>query len=122
KLYGEAQSGGHRIGWDLSYAGSEPTLFLLPLGLYDAPLPKAKSLVDLPLAVYDGAITVDGKTMDIRGWTGSQNHNWGSKHTDQYAWGQVAGFDNAHESFLELASARIQVGPMLTPVITPIVL
>ena len=33
-------------------------------------------------------------------WIGSQNHNWGRKHTDSYAWGQVAGFDDAPQTFL----------------------
>ena len=54
---------------------------------------------------------------------GSQNHNWGRQHTDRYAWGQVAGFDDGHdESFLEVASAKLKVGPLWTPWITPIVL
>ncbi|HSC00027.1 MAG TPA: hypothetical protein VLE45_08935, partial [Burkholderiaceae bacterium] len=50
-------------------------------------------------------------------------HNWGRQHTDRYAWGQVAGFDGDHgESFLEVASAKLKLGPWWTPWITPIVL
>jgi len=60
--------------------------------------------------------------VEITDWVGSQNHNWGSRHTDLYAWGQVAGFDNLRESFLELATARLRVGPLWTPPVTPIVL
>jgi hypothetical protein len=48
-------------------------------------------------------------------WVGSQNHNWGSKHTDRYSWGQVAGFDAHPESFLEVATARLKLGPLWTP-------
>ena len=55
-------------------------------------------------------------------WVGSQNHNWGSKHTDQYAWGQVAGFDNAEDEFLECVTARLKVGPFWTPWLTNVVL
>ena len=46
-------------------------------------------------------IDVDGVSHAVDGWVGSQNHNWGRKHTDRYAWGQVAGFDDAPGSFLE---------------------
>jgi hypothetical protein len=95
---------------------------LLPESLYDAPFPKAKALVGSPMAVFEGTLEVDGTKVVIDGWTGSQNHNWGSKHTDEYAWGQVAGFDDAPETFLELSTARVHLGPLKTPWMTPIVL
>ncbi len=105
------------------FAGGQSTLLLLPERLYDGGFPKAKSLVSRPLARFDGTISVDGERIDVHGWAGSQNHNWGRQHTDRYAWGQVAGFDGGHdESFLEVASAKLKVGPLWTPWITPIVL
>lgn len=122
QLGGYAESGGHRIAWALRYTSPQPPLFHLPQQLYDAPLPKAKSLVGSPLAQFAGSLTVDGEPHAIDSWTGSQNHNWGSQHTDHYAYGQVAGFDNAPDSFLEIATARIKLGPFWTPRMTPIVL
>ena len=122
QLAGSATSNGHEIAWDLSYHGDAVPLFLLPLRLYRARLPKAKSLVGLPFATYDGVLTVDGNSVAVDGWVGSQNHNWGSRHTDHYAWGQVAGFDNHPDSFLEVATARLKLGPFWTPPMTPIVL
>jgi hypothetical protein len=119
---GESAAGGHRLAWDLTCAGGEPPLFLLPLALYDAPLPKAKSLVGLPLATFAGRFTVDGQDLPIDGWVGSQNHNWGSKHTDQYAWCQVAGFDDDADAFLEAGNARLRLGPVWSPWMTPVVL
>ncbi len=121
-LCGWAQTAGNRIEWDLHYGGGEAPLFHLPQALYDKPLPKAKSLVGLPLAIFNGQLRVNGEVMRIDSWVGSQNHNWGSKHTDHYAYGQVAGFDNAADSFLEIASARIRLGPLWTPWMTPLVL
>jgi hypothetical protein len=121
-LQGTADSRGHRIQWDLSFAGDARPLFLLPPGLYAGGFPKAKTLVGLPMARYDGTLFVDGARMDIEGWTGSQNHNWGAKHTDRYAWGQVAGFDNAPDSFLEVATGQLKLGPLWTPRMTPLVL
>jgi hypothetical protein len=121
-LSGWAETDGNRIEWDLHYGGSEAPLFHLPQQLYDKPLPKAKSLVGLPLALFNGQLRVNGEIMRIENWVGSQNHNWGSKHTDHYAYGQVAGFDNAPQSFLEIATARIRLGPFWSPWMTPLVL
>ena len=120
---GTCEAHGHRIVWDLCFVGGQSPLLLLPERLYDGGFPKAKSLVGRPLARFDGLLTVDGEGIDVQGWTGSQNHNWGSRHTDRYAWGQVAGFDGGHdESFLEIASAKLKIGPLWTPWITPLVL
>jgi hypothetical protein len=119
---GSAATGAHEIAWDLTYSGAEPPLFLFPLTLYRRRLPKAKSLVGLPLARFAGALRVDGETVDVIGWQGSQNHNWGSRHTDHYAWGQVAGFDTHPDSFLEVATARLRIGPLWTPFMTVLVL
>jgi hypothetical protein len=122
RLTGAASSDGHEISWDLNFTGAADPLFLLPPGLYDKGFPKAKSLVGMPHAAYNGLLHVDGEEIAIKDWIGSQNHNWGSKHTDDYAWGQVAGFDDAPESFLEVATARVKIGPFWTPYLTPLVL
>ncbi len=122
RLQGVATSDGHTITWDLSFGGESLPLFLLPLNLYEARLPKAKSLVALPLARFTGSLSVDGKAIAVSDWAGSQNHNWGAQHADRYAWGQVAGFDNDPDSFLEMATARLKIGPVWTPFLTPIVL
>jgi hypothetical protein len=121
-LAGAAGSAAPAIAWNLSYRGDAPALFLLPHKLYTASLPRAKSLVALPLAVFDGTLRVGEQTVDVQGWVGSQNHNWGSRHTDHYAWGQVAGFDTHPESFLEVATARLKIGPLWTPFMTTLVL
>jgi len=110
------------ISWDLRYAGSQPPLYLLPRRMYGGGFPKAKTLVPLPLARFTGSIEVAGRSVEVDGWTGSQNHNWGSRHTDRYAFGQVAGFDGEPDSFLELATARNRVGPVWTPELTLLVL
>ena len=120
---GSCDANGHRIGWDLRFVLGQSPLLLLPAPLYDGGFPKAKSLVSRPLARFDGTLQVDGDSVAVQGWLGSQNHNWGRQHTDRYAWGQVAGFDGGHdESFLEVASAKLKLGPLWTPWITPIVL
>jgi hypothetical protein len=121
-LAGSTSAGKHEIAWDLSYSGDSKPLFLLPLKMYSAGFPKAKTLVPLPLSGFTGSLVVDGRAIGIENWVGSQNHNWGSKHTDLYAWGQVAGFDNSPGSFLEVATAKVKIGPVWTPNMTLVVL
>lgn len=117
-LQGRASSESHRLAWVLEYDGADPPILLLPESLYERAFPKAKALVGTPNAMYSGALTVDGNEISIDGWKGSQNHNWGSRHTDRYAWGQVAGFDNAQDVFLECATAQIKAGPIWSPRLT----
>ena len=74
------------------------------------------------LRIFTGSLTIDGEAILVSDWVGSQNHNWGAKHTDLYAWGQVAGFDNEPDSSLEVATARLKIGPVWTPFMTPLVL
>ena len=111
------------LGWDLRYHTSQEPLFLLPQRLYRGGFPKAKSLVAYPGARFEGELRVEGQRIDVSDWVGSQNHNWGSAHTDRYAFGQVAGFDEAPESFLEVATAQAKLpGGVRTPWLTFLVL
>ena len=119
---GDVTTSQHTIAWRLTVTGGGPPLLLLPSALYATGLPRAKSLVPRPLAGFDGTLTVDGEHVPVTSWVGSQNHNWGSRHTDSYAWGQVAGFDGHPETFLEVATAQLRVGPFWTPRMTPLVL
>lgn len=121
-LRGAAASDGHTIAWDLGVAGDEPPLLLFPERLYATALPRAKVLVGRPLARFTGTLHVDHETYDVEDWIGSVNHNWGSRHTDRYAWGQVAGFDEEPHAFLECSSARIKLGFVPTPLLSPLVL
>jgi hypothetical protein len=121
-LNGRAASESHTVQWTLDYTGHEPPLLLLPERLYGRGFPRAKALVGTPNAEYAGTLTVDGREIPIDGWKGSQNHNWGSRHTDRYAWGQVAGFDNAPDAFLECSTAQIRFGLVWSPRLTVVVL
>ncbi|TGL60633.1 hypothetical protein [Leptospira sarikeiensis] len=116
------KQGSVQIEWELDFSGGDRPLFLFPQNLYSGGFPKAKVLVGRPSILLNGFIKLENNKISIENWRGSQNHNWGPKHTDQYAWGQVAGFDGETDSFLELATAKIKIGPLWTPAITPIVL
>lgn len=121
-LQGSLQQETRRLSWNLAYHGAKAPAFLLPLWLYSRGFPRAKALSGVPLADFSGAIDLDGNAIDVTGWRGSQNHNWGPRHTDMYAWGQVAGFDSDPDAFLECSTARLRAGPLWTPWLTNLVL
>ncbi|EQA45898.1 hypothetical protein LEP1GSC050_3870 [Leptospira broomii serovar Hurstbridge str. 5399] len=120
--HADSKDRSQKIEWDLSLSGGSSPVFLFPEKYYDSNFPKAKVLVGRPLAIFNGVLKLHGKELPIENWKGSHNHNWGSRHTDRYAWGQVCGFDGEPDSFLELATAKLKFGPFWTPGITPIVL
>ena len=112
----------HNIRWNLSYrAGSRPMVFLQDK-YYESSFPKAKAVSQRPHVIFNGTLEVDGEIVNVDNWVGSENHNWGSKHTDAYAWSQVVGFDDAPNVFFECATARLKFGPVWTPPLTICVL
>ena len=114
-LQGQLRRDSEQLSWDLHYDDGESPLLFLPESFYLRPLPKAKSLVSRPHIRLSGTLTLNGETIVLDQWPGSENHNWGSQHTDRYAWGQVVGFDNAPDAFLECATAQVKVGPLYSP-------
>lgn len=113
-------TGGNRSArWDLRITpGSEDMVKLLTDRAYKARIPTAKTTVRHPLAEFDGQVEIDDVRLVLDGWTGSVNHNWGTRHTPAYAFGQVCGFDDAPDSSFEIVTARAAIGPVLTPAAT----
>lgn len=113
-------TGGQRSArWDLRITpGDEAPVRLLTDRAYAARFPTAKTTVRHPLARFDGLLELDDVRLVLDGWTGSVNHNWGTRHTPSYAFGQVCGFDDAPDTTLEIVTARAAFGPVLLPGVT----
>jgi hypothetical protein len=120
-LHGSCDGAGGPFAWDLNRTGGDAPLLLMPAGTYDRGFPQAKVVVPAPRSRYSGTLQVGGDVVPVDGWLGSQNHNWGPRHTDRYAWGQVVEFDDG-DGFLECASARLRLGPVWSPWLTLAVL
>ena len=114
-------SGPRAATWTLRITGGGEPVKLLTERQYSARFPSAKTQVRSPLARFDGHVTIDDVRLDLDGWTGSVNHNWGRRHTPAYAFGQVCGFDGAPTSSLEIVTARARVGPVVLPAVTLLV-
>ncbi|MGZ6780339.1 MAG: hypothetical protein ACXVGO_15255, partial [Mycobacterium sp.] len=120
---GSLTSAGRSARWDLRITpGDESAVKLLTDRGYKAKFPTAKTMVRHPLARFDGSVELDDVDLQVAGWTGSVNHNWGRRHTPAYAFGQVCGFDEAPASTLEIVTAHAAVGPISLPAATLLVL
>jgi hypothetical protein len=109
--------------WDLTITpGTQPAVKLLTDRAYRAKFPTAKTQVRHPLARFDGTVAMGDTAFALESWTGSVNHNWGSKHTPAYAFGQVCGFDGHPDTSLEVVTARAGIGPLRLPAATLFVL
>jgi hypothetical protein len=115
-------NGPRSASWDIRIAGGGEPVRLLTDRQYSARFPSAKTQVRSPLARFDGRVQIDDVAVDLDGWTGSVNHNWGRRHTPAYAFGQVCGFDRAPSSSLEIVTARAGIGPLVLPPTTLMVL
>lgn len=107
------------VCWDVTITpdGQDPVQVLTDRA-YLSRFPTAKTRVRHPRARFDGRLELADLAVDVDGWTGSVNHNWGTRHTPAYAFGQVCGFDDAPESTLEIVTARAALGPLLLPGVT----
>lgn len=120
---GSVTGPGGSARWDLQIApGDEAPVKLLTDRGYKAKFPTAKIMVRHPLARFDGHIELKDVSVQVDGWRGSVNHNWGRRHTPAYAFGQVCGFDGEPASSLEIVTAHAAVGPVSLPAATLLVL
>ncbi|MFG1931025.1 hypothetical protein ACGFK1_10255 [Mycobacterium sp. NPDC048908] len=116
---GAVTDGNTSARWDLRIApGVEDAVRMLTERAYNARIPTAKTTVRHPLAHFDGLVELDDTRLVLDDWIGSVNHNWGTRHTPAYAFGQVCGFDESPGSTLEIVTARAAIGPVLTPAAT----
>jgi hypothetical protein len=114
---GAAPSEAADAAWNLRFRSAEPPLYHLPAGwMYRAPLPRTKLLSPLPLATFDGQLTVDGREIPVEGWPGMVGHNWGAQHAERWIWTHGLAFaDQPEGTWLDLAIGKVAVGPVTTP-------
>jgi hypothetical protein len=119
RVEGAVASGGHRIEYTLDFSTDAPPLVPFPsLRMYEGKLPSTKLVSPHPEARFFGTYRVDGEEIRVEGWRGMQGHNWGTRHTELYAWGQCNQWHGVDDLVFEGATARIKVGPVLSPRVT----
>jgi hypothetical protein len=121
-LRGEIFSGGSSVHFDLALTQIDPVpLALYPAALYRTPVPQTKQVSPVPDARAQGHVEVrtthGSRRWQVQGWPAMQGHNWGTSHAHTYVWVHVNQWREPEGQglILEGASARLKVGPFLTP-------
>jgi hypothetical protein len=89
--------------------------------MYSGPFPRSKTLTPAPDTRLAGFFEVEGERWDVTGFAAAQGHNWGKGHAHAYAWAHANALElapesaQARDSWIELITGRVRVGPLLTP-------
>jgi hypothetical protein len=102
--------------WRLEFDQTSSALHHLPQRwMYERPFPRTKLESPYPISAFSGEIEVDGETMALEQWPGMVGHNWGREHAKQWVWLSGLGFDSDPRAFIDVALARVRVGPVTLP-------
>jgi len=116
---GRLEGGNRSVGWDLTLASNGPPLLHFPRSfMYEGPFPSSKLVSLLPDARVYGTIDVGGESVNVEGWPALLGHNWGKRNAHTYAWGHCNAWTGGEDVMFEGTSARVKIGPVLTPVST----
>jgi len=128
---GEVASGGRRIAYDFAIGPERcaPIVHLPSPALYETTFPATKIVTPLADALLEGELRFarsaqdDEERWDVSGWRAMIGHNWGRGHAHLYAWAHVSTWDDGSDDLVfEGVSARVRMGPMLSPMATAVFL
>jgi hypothetical protein len=127
---GALASGTRRLGWDLAVGPERaaPIVHLPKASLYDASFPPSKLVTPLADARASGAVQVDRgdgsprEEWNVAEWPSMIGHTWGKAHARVYAWVHCNTWEDADDLIFEAVSARIRMGPVLSPMATAVFL
>lgn len=116
QVVGRASSDQLQVAWELQFQGDESAVWhLAPRWMYRAPFPRTKVLSPHPHVMFSGWIQAGRRRIDLNGWPGTVGHNWGSEHAKRTVWIHGANFHGAKAAWVDLAMARVGLGPVTTP-------
>jgi hypothetical protein len=103
--------------WSLRFSGRADELrHLSPSWLYRTPLPRTKLTSPLPVARFDGELTLVGREpLELDGWTGMVGHNWGAEHAERWIWLHGCAFEEDPDAWVDVGFGRLMIAGRLTP-------
>ena len=121
---GALESGRGALAWRLDFGPA------LAPAIQHLPAPLTRLVTPLSDARASGTIRVahgrDVDTWDVASWPAMVGHNWGNAHPELYAWAHCNTWHidgrPAPELVFEATSARVRMGPLLSPMATMVFL
>ncbi|MEE2829658.1 MAG: hypothetical protein VX498_10770 [Myxococcota bacterium] len=117
---GSVGEGADRLSWDLrfEYDNQVPWMSLPSPWMYEGGFPKNKTYSSCPSTRFSGRLQFGEEEWPVEGWPGMLGHNWGAFHNPAYHWAQCNLFDGGSDTVFEGVSARLPLGPFLSPWVT----
>ena len=108
------------VSWDLAIRDElPPWRHFTQQWMYEAGFPKKKVVTPSPRAVFDGAFHLGDETIDVDGWVGHRNHNWGTEHAWRYAYGGCNLWDDDADLTVEGFTVQVRLpGGLRSPWLT----
>jgi hypothetical protein len=118
RLVGSLQDRDKEISWDLTFEPSSKTFHHIDQRAKK--LFKPKTLICAPnLNVeFSGKVIANREEYHLDRAVGCQQHIWGSKHAESWAWAHCNLFDNEPTAIFEGLAARPRRGPITMPPLT----
>jgi len=108
--------------WDIEMIspsqGDIPIVHFRYAKMYEWKFPKKKILTPAPYLLFNGHLQFMDEKIIIHDWIGSRNHNWGTEHAFQYAYGNCNYFPDTPNVLFDGFSAKLRVGLLKTPFLT----
>jgi hypothetical protein len=130
RLSGEISHGSSTVRFELTLTRRDlaPLLHFPWVGLYKSAFPKQKIMTPILDAVADGWVEIvrnagPSSRWEVERWPAMQGRNWGTGHSDTYAWAHcnVWHEPEGRELVFEGFSGKVRVGGMFSIPMTTIV-
>ena len=110
---GQLASPSLSCSWAFDIQSGEEELQHLPIPkMYEAKVPKTKSVTPHPAALFNGTLN----DWDLNDWIGVSSHNWGSEHAERWIYLHCGQFEgHGRDTWLEMTIGRIRLGPVTVP-------
>ncbi|MBX3188490.1 MAG: hypothetical protein KF819_15855 [Labilithrix sp.] len=123
---GAIANGARRLAWELTVGPERaaPIVHLPSGALYEGRFPSSKLVTPLADGRVSGVVHVEREgareAWSVADWPAMIGHNWGKGHPRLYAWVHCNAWDDADDLALEGISARVRMGPVLSPMATAV--
>lgn len=118
-LEGTITNGDGRLRWSLDFDPAERCFQHLPAPIRKRVEDRISTVCSPNLSVpFTGTLELNDEIFGFEGEPGCQSHRWGRRHSQTWAWGHCATFEEDDSALFEGVAAKSKLGPLPGPTLT----